>query len=124
MAVCSATKRDGSPCTLPASGPGGTCWAHKSPEHAEKRRGMASRAAKSKRGRGAGELAELKAALEGLAADVRQGTVEPKVASVLNQIRNTQLRAIELARRIHEQEEIEERIARLEEPRVEAAWRA
>jgi hypothetical protein len=85
---------------------------------------MASRAAKSKRGRSAGELAELKAALEGLAADVRQGTVEPKVASVLNQIRNTQLRAIELARRIHEQEEIEERIARLEELRGEATWRA
>ena len=50
MAVCTALKRNGEPCTLPAIGKQDTCWAH-SPETAEARRKRASRGGKGKAAR-------------------------------------------------------------------------
>ena len=50
MAVCTVTKRNGEPCTLPAIGKQDTCWAH-SPETAEARRKRASRGGKGKAAR-------------------------------------------------------------------------
>ncbi len=46
-AVCSATKADGQPCTLPRAGQHGLCWAH-APENADKRRRVASRGGRGK----------------------------------------------------------------------------
>lgn len=62
MAVCRATKANEEPCTLSANGPQGVCWAH-DPANREKRRRMASRAARSKPSR---ELSEIKRQLQDL----------------------------------------------------------
>ena len=60
---------------------------------------MASRAARSKPSR---EVTDLKAYLEKLAEDVRSGRLDPKVGTVVNQIGNTRLRALEMKRVIRE----------------------
>jgi hypothetical protein len=108
--ICCATKRNGEPCTVPATGSNGYCWAH-DPANADKRRRMASKAGSSK---GGGEIAELKTQLKKLAADVLSGEVGRSEAAVVNQILNTRARLIELERKIREQEELEERLAALE----------
>jgi hypothetical protein len=121
MAVCSATKANGEPCTLPANGPQGLCWAH-DPANGEKRRRMASRAARSKPSR---ELAGVKAQLRELTTDVLAGELETGRAAVANQLINTRLRAIELERKIKEADELEERIRHLEESTAGGTrWRA
>jgi hypothetical protein len=53
--------------------------------------------------------------LEELAADTLQGEVERGVAAVVNQIIGSRLRLVELERKIREQEELEERLAALED---------
>ena len=50
MAVCTATKRNGEPCTLPANGKHGLCWAH-DPSTVDARRKRASRGGKGKAAR-------------------------------------------------------------------------
>ena len=110
-AVCRANKRDGSPCTAPATGPNGFCWAH-DPAHAEKRRRIASRGG---RGKGGGEIAGLKKQLHGLAADVLEGNVDRGDAAVVNQILNTIIRAVEQERKNYETGELAERLEAMEE---------
>ncbi len=110
MAVCRATKANGEPCTLPANGPQGLCWAH-DPANREKRRRMASRAARSKPSR---ELTGLKAQLEDLTEQVLSGELETGRAAVANQLINTRLRAIELERKVRDADEFEERLNALE----------
>lgn len=109
--VCRANKRNGSPCTAPASGANGYCWAH-DPAHAERRRRIASRGG---RGKGGGELLDLKRQLKDLAADVLDGKVERGDAAVVNQIWGTLVRAIEQERKIRETGELAERLEALEE---------
>ena len=109
--TCTATKRDGSPCTLPSYGSDGLCWAH-DPKNAERRRRGQSRGGKSKPTK---ELLSIKQRLSVLAEDVLEGSVDRGVAAVASQILNVYLRAIELERKIRETEELEERIRRLEE---------
>jgi predicted ArsR family transcriptional regulator len=108
--ACTATKRNGEPCTLPAVGPDALCWAH-DPKNAEKRRRGQSRGG---RGKPTTEIRTLKRELEDLAKDVLEGRVERGDGAVVNQILNTRLRAIELERKIKETEELEERIEQLE----------
>jgi hypothetical protein len=108
--TCSATKRDGSPCTLPSSGPSALCWAH-DPKNAERRRRGQSRGGKNKPSR---ELTGLKAQLQDLTTDVLSGELETGRAAVANQLINTRLRAIEVERKIKETQELEERIGALE----------
>ncbi len=110
-AVCRANKRDGSPCTAPATGADGYCWAH-DPANAERRRRIASRGG---RGRGGGELSDLKRQLKDLAADVLRGKIETGRAAVANQLLNTVLRAIEQERKQRELEEMAQRLEALEE---------
>jgi flagellar motility protein MotE (MotC chaperone) len=109
--TCTATKRDGSPCTLPSYGSGGLCWAH-DPKNAERRRRGQSRGGKSKPSK---ELASIKQRLSDLADDVLEAKVDKGVAAVASQILNVYLRSIELERKIRETDELEERIRRLEE---------
>jgi len=111
VARCKATKRNGEPCTLPAQGEQGLCWAH-DPANAEKRRRGASRGGKAKANR---ELPAIKSLLEDLTERVLSGELSTGPAAVANQLVNTRLRAIEVARKIREAEEIEERLAALEE---------
>ena len=108
--TCTATKRDGSPCTLPSYGSDGLCWAH-DPKNAERRRRGQSRGGKSKPTK---ELLSIKQRLLALADDVLEGTVDRGVAAVASQILNVYLRAIELERKVKEQEEILDRIEALE----------
>ena len=110
-AVCRANKRDGSPCTTPATGSNGYCWAH-DPANAERRRRTASRGG---RGRGGSELADLKKRIRDLAADVLDGTADRGRAAVANQLYNTLTRAIEQERKQRELEEMAERLEALEE---------
>jgi hypothetical protein len=110
MAVCRATKANGEPCTLAATGPQGLCWAH-DPANREKRSRMASRAAKSKPNR---ELSSIKTLLEDLTERVLSGDLETSRAAVANQLMNTRLRAIEQERKMRELEELEERLEALE----------
>ena len=110
MAICTARKRDGSPCTLPVKGQQKVCWAH-DPANSEKRRRTASKGGRSRPNR---ELADLKAKVEKLAEDVLEGKVEKGRAAVCNQIYNSLLRLLELERKIKEQEDILQRIEALE----------
>ncbi len=109
--VCRANKRDDSPCTAPATGVNGYCWAH-DPANSEQRRKIAS---KGGRGRSGGELADLKRQVKDLAADVLDGTVDRGRAAVANQLYNTLIRAIEQERKIRELGEMAERLEALEE---------
>ena len=59
MAVCSGTKRDGTPCTLPAMAGSSWCWNH-DPSRAQERRRNASRAATAKHISVARELREVR----------------------------------------------------------------
>jgi hypothetical protein len=109
--ICTATKRDGSPCTLPAQGQQSLCWAH-DPKNAERRRRGASRGGRAK---ARAELPQLKTLLTDLTERVLAGELDTGRASVANQLINTRLRAIEVERKIREAEEIEERLTALEE---------
>jgi hypothetical protein len=108
---CTAVKRSGERCTLPANGPQGLCWAH-DPANAEKRRRGASRGGKAKANR---ELPSIKARLEDLTEQVLSGELPTGPAAVANQLINTRLRAIELERKIKETDELEARIEALEQ---------
>jgi hypothetical protein len=107
---CTAVKRNGDRCTLPANGPQGLCWAH-DPANAEKRRRGASRGGKAKANR---ELPFIKAQLEDLTEQVLSGALETGRAAIANQLINTRLRAIELERKIKETDELEARLEALE----------
>jgi len=110
VAQCTAVKRSGDRCTLPAVGKQGVCWAH-DPKNAEQRR---RRASKGGRGKASREIKDLKKQLQDLVQDVLEGRVDRSDAVVVNQILNTRARLIELERKIREQEELAERIAQLE----------
>ena len=111
MSICKATKRNGEPCTLPANGQQGLCWAH-DPKNAERRRKGASRGGRAKASR---ELPSIKALLEDLTEQVLAGDLETGRAAVANQLLNTRLRAIEQERKIKETEDLEARIQALED---------
>jgi hypothetical protein len=109
--TCTATKRDGSPCTLPSNTPSGLCWAH-DPKNAERRRRGQSRGGKNKPSR---ELAGIKQRLSDLADDVLDGTVDKGVAAVASQVLNVYLRAVSVELKAREQLELIERLEALEE---------
>jgi len=108
---CTAIKRNGEPCTLPANGSHGLCWAH-DPKNAEKRRKGASRGGKAKANR---ELPAIKASIRATIDGVLAGEVERGVAAVAFQGFNSLLKAVEVERRLREQDELLERLGALEE---------
>jgi hypothetical protein len=111
LTLCNAMKRDGSPCTLPARGSNGFCWAH-DPGNAEKRRQAASRAGKSKPGR---EIVDIKVRLKEIAEDVLADRVSTGKGSVAGQLYGVLLRAIEQERRMRELDELARELAELRE---------
>jgi hypothetical protein len=112
MGVCRATKANGEPCTLPANGSQGLCWAH-APENAEKRRRAASKAARAK---GNKEVAYLKGEIKTVIADVKAGDLDRNDAAVMIQGYRALKDFIALERQIKETDELEVRIASLEQP--------
>ena len=96
MSACVASKANGEHCRgLVATG-SDYCPAHE-PRRQEARRRAASKAARSK---GKGGLDELYGQARRLYDQVQQGTIDPKVGTVLVQAVNVQTRILELQRRI------------------------
>jgi len=120
MARCAGYKPTGEPCERIVGASQRYCYAH-DPAHAAERQRSASKAGKS---RSNPEIRRIKGRLEDLYAKVLQGEVGRQAAAVANQIANTQLRAIELERRVREQEELEWRLDELEELLEEAETRS
>jgi hypothetical protein len=108
LVKCAAIKPDGERCKGVAIRSSEWCPAHH-PEHKERRRRAASKGGRSGgRGRPQTELQEVKALLAELTTRVlREEGAEPLEtgpAAVANQLINTRLRAIEVERKIREQE--------------------
>jgi hypothetical protein len=116
MRGCSAIKQNGERCKGISATGSDYCPAH-DPARAEDRRKAASKAAKSRHDP---EIRRIKGLLQDLYAKVLQGEVGRQAAAVANQIANTQLRAIEIERRLREQDALEERLDELEELLEEA----
>src|SRR5918994_2536524 len=107
MAVCTATKRDGSRCTLPATGKHGLCWAH-DPATAEQRR---KRAARGGKGKAAKRIAVLWDEVRQVIANVESGALEPPQGNTMLRGYNT---LIALDRLDVERSELEIQQRRLE----------
>ncbi len=118
MSRCGAIKASGQRCKGVAIRGSEWCPAHH-PAYQERRRLAASKGGKSGgRGRGNGEIAEIKTLLKDLTDRVifTEGTeyLPANHAAVAAQLINTRLRAIELERKVKETEELEARIEALE----------
>jgi hypothetical protein len=109
MGVCRATKANGEPCTLPANGPNGFCWAH-APENAEKRRRAASRAARSK---GNKEVSILKEEIKDVISEVKAGDLDRNDAAVMIQAYRALKDFIALERQVKETDELAAEIEEL-----------
>lgn len=112
--ICTATTQYGRKCQKPPQPGKEVCWSH-DPENAEARKRLARAGGVAVHSPVAFEIQELKEELRGLATDVKEGKLAPAHGTVLNQLFNTILRAIAEERKVRETEELEERIARLEE---------
>jgi hypothetical protein len=114
MAKCSGITQAGTACKgIPIDG-SGYCYAHH-PGRIEERRRYGSKGGKrGGRGRPQAELSDIKRRLSGLADDVLEGRQDKGVAAVASQVLNVYLRAVELGRRIREQNDLEARLDELE----------
>ena len=101
MRQCGARKRDGSPCSLPAQGSNGLCWAH-DPAHADVRRKGASKGGRSKP---TSELVRLKHKLITLGDDVLSGKMDKGKASVAAQCYGVAIKATEAEVKVRELQE-------------------
>jgi hypothetical protein len=109
MSVCRATKASGDPCTLPANGSQGLCWAH-APENADKRRRAASKAARAKGNR---EVIILKEEIKTVIGEVKAGELDRNDAAVMIQGYRALKDFIELERRVKETDELATEIEEL-----------
>ncbi len=123
MPQCSGVTRDGGRCSASVRPGLEWCYNHH-PDRAQERQRNASKAGKSKPNK---ELAALKVRVAVLAEDVLCGEADKGAAAVVAQLWNVLLRALALEIKVKEQEELEARIAQLEEAerlRAEARpWR-
>src|SRR5215204_1865636 len=110
---CKATKKDGTPCSLPAVYHDGHCWA-RAPQNAEARRRGSSRGGRNK---SVGELASLKDKLVQLGDDVLRGTMDKGRASVAAVCYGTAIKAVEAE--IKARELVEARLVETELKRTE-----
>lgn len=106
---CAAITKGGDRCKLDATN-GSYCWSH-APETAEARKQRGRRGGKA---RGSGEMGEAKRQIRAVIDGVLEGGIERGVGAVLFQGYNCLLKAVEVERKIREQEEILERIEGLE----------
>ena len=127
MSRCAGFKPDNSQCERIVDDRSRYCYSH-DPTRKEQRRRAASKAGKSKASLGSGgELAEVKANLKKLAADVLSGNAARADASVVSQVLGVYLKAVSVELKVREQEEILGRLEELEDAmnRKDAAsgWR-
>ncbi len=120
MPQCQGIKRDGGRCT--ARVPPGVQWCfNHDPARAQERRRNASRAGRSVGGR---EVRDLKRRILQVIDDVLEGSLERGRAAVAIQGFNALRGALELERKIREQEELEARIEALERTKGGSRWGA
>ena len=113
MRGCSAIKANGERCKGIAATGSDYCPAH-DPARTEERSRMASKAARSRLATTViADIPIIKARLNDLYEAVLDGRVD-RSAAVANQIANTQLRAVEVERRVREQDDLEIRLDELE----------
>ena len=112
---CRAITKGGTRCRLDATH-GSYCYQH-APETVEERRRNASRGGKTGgNGRpGSGEVAEIKEEIRGVIGGVLSGRVERSTGATMFMGFNVLLRAVEIARKIKEQDEVLARLEALEE---------
>ncbi len=109
MSRCRETKANGEHCKAPATGQHGYCWAH-APENAEKRRWIASKAARSKGNR---EVATYKEEIKSLIMDVKAGELDRNDAAVMIQGYRVLKDLIALERKVKETDELAAEIEEL-----------
>jgi hypothetical protein len=114
---CRSNKRNGEPCTLPAIGPDGYCWAH-SPKHAEERRRMASRAGSSRPSR---EVRTIKDEIKTAIAGVKDGSLDRNTARAMFTGYSVLLDYIKLERGVYVEEELAARLEALKSERPNAS---
>lgn len=114
MANCEHIKLDGSRCKGRAIPPARYCWAHDPARADERQQAGHKGGVTAGRGRPLREIGGIKALLDELVKGVQAGTVEIAAAYCINALLSTKLRAVELERKLKEQEELEARIAALE----------
>jgi len=109
MHRCRATKANGEPCTLPANGKQGLCWAH-DPATAEQRRRRAQRGGRAKGNR---EVSTLKEEIKNVIAEVRAGDLDRNDAAVMIQGYRALKDFIALERQVKETDELAAEIEEL-----------
>lgn len=126
MTRCAYIKPGGQRCGSIAMKGYDTCYGHREDLAAERKRNASKGGRSGGRGRGSGEIASIKAQLAEMVETVLTGAVSTAPYAVANQILNTQLRAVELERKVKETDELEARIEALEANREEGgkAWGA
>lgn len=125
MAQCSAIAGSGQRCKGMVVHGSTLCAAHH-PDYRERRRAGARKGGRKSQG-AAAELATVKAELRGTIEAVRGGDLDKGTGAILSGLYNTLLRALDLQRRWHEADELEQRIAALEqdaEQQQGASWGA
>lgn len=85
MAVCSGTKRDGTPCTQPAMPGEHYCYNHH-PDHAEDRQRSASKAATAKHSQVHREIREVRELVHKLLGVLLSGNLDPRVKRELTNV--------------------------------------
>jgi len=120
---CAAIKPEGVKCRARAMKGSEWCYNHDPATEAQRKRNAAKGGRTGGRGRpsSSGEVVELRQKLRQLAEDTLSGRIEVNVAAVVNQIFNTQLRALEQQRRNLETDELEEKVEELLERTQEAS---
>src|SRR5215218_5696430 len=122
---CAAITRAGGRCKAEATH-GSYCWNH-APEFAEARKQRARKGgARGGNGRSSGlsETAEAKKYIRALVTKLLNGSIQRDVATAAFMGLNVLARYIELERRIKETEELEARIAALEDEQRDQDWRS
>jgi hypothetical protein len=112
VARCQGIKRDGGRCTLSVAPGVQWCFNH-DPARAEERRRNATRAGKSAGGR---EIKDLKRRISEVVDAVLEGSQDRGRAAVAIQGFNALRGVLELERKIKETDDLEARIAALEQP--------
>lgn len=113
MPRCSAVKPDGEQCGRIVGASQRYCYSH-DPARERERSRNASKAGRAKPSK---DVISIKGQLQELTDQVIAGQIDKAAASIAGQLLNIKLRAIELERKIREQDELLTRIEALEDLR-------
>ena len=115
MARCQRIKGDGERCKGTAMPGADWCYSH-DPERAEERRANARKGGKTGgRGRPSVEMGDLRAEIRAVVLGVLSGRVQRGIGATVFMGYNTLLRAVEVERKVHEQDVVEARLDELAE---------